>query len=384
MRRLIGITPQENVFREQERISAMIRSGKVEYFHIRKPDFTEIQMRDYLSYFDADVRKQLSLHDHHRLAVEMNIGGVHLNGRNPNPPENFGGRISVSCHSVEEVLQCKNKVDYCFLSPIFDSISKQGYCSKFSLAELKRLFDEKVLDEKVCALSGVTFDNIGKLKEVGFSSFVMLSALWELPRTMFISHQNSNFDYVSGCKEALRGGIRFVQLRMKDASDDDVLAIAKILRPECDKYAALLTVDDRINLLETGLFDGVHLGKNDMPIAEAKKLTGNNFLLGATCNTADDVFAAIADGADYIGMGPFRFTTTKKNLSAILGLEGYSNIMQKLQSRGLKMPIYAIGGITVDDLENIKQTGIYGVAISSVILESQKPNDTIKQILKTF
>ncbi|MBQ1606736.1 MAG: thiamine phosphate synthase, partial [Bacteroidales bacterium] len=187
-----------------------------------------------------------------------------------------------------------------------------------------------------------------------------------------------------GCKEALRGGIRFVQLRMKDASDDDVLAIAKILRPECDKYAALLTVDDRINLLETGLFDGVHLGKNDMPIAEAKKLTGNNFLLGATCNTADDVFAAIADGADYIGMGPFRFTTTKKNLSAILGLEGYCNIMQKLQSRGLKMPIYAIGGITVADLENLKQTGIYGVAISSVILESQDPNDTIKQILKTF
>ena len=384
MRRLIGITPQENVFREQERISAMIRSGMVEYFHVRKPDFSENQMREYLSKFDANVRLHLSLHDHHGLAKEMGIGGVHLNGRNPNPPTGFARRISVSCHSIEEVVQCKDKVDYCFLSPVFDSISKQGYCSKFSLAELKRLFDEKILDEKVCALSGVTFDNIGKLEEVGFSSFAMLSALWELPRTMFISHQNARFDYVSGCKEALRGGIRFVQLRMKDASDDDVLAIAKILRPECDKYAALLTVDDRINLLEKGLFDGVHLGKNDMPIAEAKKLTGNNFLLGATCNTADDVFAAIADGADYIGMGPFRFTTTKKNLSAILGLEGYCNIMQKLQSRGLKMSIYAIGGITVADLENLKQTGIYGVAISSVILDSQNPNDTIKQILKTF
>ena len=314
----------------------------------------------------------------------MNVGGVHLNGRNPNPPVSFSGRISRSCHSIEEVLQCKDKVDYCFLSPIFDSISKQGYCSKFSLAELKHLFDEKALDEKVCALSGVTFDNISELEEVGFSSFVMLSALWELPRTMFISHQNARFDYISGCKEALRGGIRFVQLRMKDVSDDEVVAIAKILRPECDKYAALLTVDDRINLLDSGLFDGVHLGKNDMPISEAKKLTGSKFLLGATCNTEDDVFRAISDGADYIGMGPFRFTTTKKNLSAILGIEGYCNIMQKLQSHGLKMPIYAIGGITVADLENLKQTGIYGVAISSVILESQNPDDTIKQILKTF
>jgi len=384
MRRLIGITPQENVFREQERISAMIRSGKVEYFHIRKPNFTEMQMRDYLSHFDADVRKQLSLHDHHRIAVEMGIGGVHLNGRNPNPPENYTGRISVSCHSVDEVLQCKDKVAYCFLSPIFDSISKQGYCSKFSLAELKRLFTEKILDEKVCALSGVTFDNIGKLEEVGFSSFAMLSALWELPRTMFISHQNARFDYISGCKEALRGGIRFVQLRMKDASDDDVLAIAKILRPECDKYAALLTVDDRINLLGSGLLDGVHLGRNDMPIAEAKKLTGNKFLLGATCNTEDDVFQAIADGADYIGMGPFRFTTTKKNLSTILGLQGYSKIMHEMQSSGAKTPIYAIGGITLNDLPDLKATDVYGIAISSVILDSENPINTIEQILKTF
>ncbi|MBR5983384.1 MAG: thiamine phosphate synthase [Bacteroidales bacterium] len=384
MRRLIGITPQENVFREQERISAMIRSGKVEYFHIRKPDFNENQMREYLSKFDADVRLHLSLHDYHGLAKEMGIGGIHLNGRNPNPPDGFSGRISQSCHSIDEVVQCKDKVDYCFLSPIFDSISKQGYTSKFSLQELKKLSDEKILDEKVCALSGVTFDNIAQLEKIGFSSFAMLSSLWELPRTMFISHHNAKYDYISGCKEALRGGIRFVQLRMKDASDDEVVATAKVLREECDKYAALLTVDDRVNLLETGLFDGVHIGKNDMLVCEAKKITGDKFLLGATCNTEEDVFHAIADGADYIGMGPFRFTTTKKNLSAILGLNGYRNIMQKMQALGAKMPIYAIGGIRVEDLQDLKDTGVHGIAISSVILDSENPNNTIKQILKTF
>ena len=384
MRRLIGITPQENVFREQERISAMIRSGMVEYFHVRKPDFSENQMREYLSKFDADVRLHLSLHDHHGLATEMGIGGVHLNGRNPNPPAGFARRISVSCHSIEEVVQCKDKVDYCFLSPIFDSISKQGYKSNFQIEELKRLFAEKILDEKVCALSGITFENIAMLEEIGFSSFAMLSSLWELPRTMFISHHNAKYDYISGCKEALRGGIRFVQLRMKDASDEEVVTTAKVLREECDKYAALLTVDDRVNLLETGLFDGVHIGKNDMPVCEAKKITGSKFLLGATCNTEEDVLHAIADGADYIGMGPFRFTTTKKNLSAILGLEGYTKIMQEMQSRGAKTPIYAIGGITVDDLPDLKATGVYGIAISSVILDSENPNNTIEQILKTF
>ena len=384
MRRLIGITPQENVFREQERISAMIRSGMVEYFHIRKPDLSENQMREYLSKFDTDVRLHLSLHDHHGLAKEMGIGGVHLNSRNPNPPAGFAGRISVSCHSIDEVVQCKDMVDYCFLSPIFDSISKQGYKSNFQTEELKRLFAEKILDEKVCALSGITFENIAMLEEVGFSSFAMLSSLWELPRTMFISHHNAKYDYISGCKEALRGGIRFVQLRMKDASDEEVVATAKVLREECDKYAALLTVDDRVNLLETGLFDGVHIGKNDMPVCEAKKITGSKFLLGATCNTEEDVFHAIADGADYIGMGPFRFTTTKKNLSAILGLQGYTKVMQEMQSRGAETPIYAIGGITVDDLPDLKATGVYGIAISSVILDSENPNNTIEQILKTF
>ena len=142
MRRLIGITPEKPVFREQERITAMIRSGRVCYFHIRKPAFTEEQLRAYLCPFPQDVRERLTLHDHHALALEMGIGGVHLNRRNPQLAENLKEkRASVSCHSIEEILQWKPKADYCFLSPVFDSISKQGYRSGFAMNELKRLFD---------------------------------------------------------------------------------------------------------------------------------------------------------------------------------------------------------------------------------------------------
>lgn len=381
MRRLIGITLEKNVFREQERITTMIRSGQVTYFHIRKPAFSENELREYLRPFAPDVREKLTLHDHHALALGMGFGGVHLNRRNPQLSENLKEkRVSVSCHSVEEIVQWKEKADYCFLSPVFDSISKQGYRSGFSLSGLRRLFDEGILDDRVCALSGITFGNIPQLEAVGFTSFALLSSLWELPRTMFITHYNDRFNYVDGALAVLEGGIRFVQLRMKDATDREVLASAEVLRPACDRRAALLTVDDRIHLLESGLFDGVHVGKNDMPVAEAKKFTGDRFLLGATCNTAEDVTAATLAGADYIGLGPFRFTGTKKNLSPILGIEGYRNI---LRGRGEgDLPVYAIGGITPADLPDLRTTGIYGVAVSGVMLTATDVREACGRILE--
>ena len=381
MRRLIGITPEQCVFREQERITAMVRSGKVTFFHIRKPAFSEDELRAYLRPFAPDVREKLTLHDHHSLALEMGIGGVHLNRRNPQLSENLKGkRVSVSCHSIEEIQQWKEKTDYCFLSPMFDSISKQGYRSGFSLSELRRLFDAGILDDRVCALSGITFANIPQLEAVGFTSFALLSSLWELPRAMFITHHNDRYDYVSGAAAVLEGGLRFVQLRMKDAADREVLAAAEQLRPLCDRHAALLTVDDRIHLLETGLFDGVHVGKHDMPVAEARKITDGKFLLGATCNTAEDVIAATADGADYIGLGPFRFTGTKKNLSPILGVDGYRRI---LSGRGEgALPVYAIGGITPADLPALRAAGVYGVAVSGVLLTAPDVKRECKRILE--
>ena len=386
MRRLIGITPEQDVFCEQRRITNMLRSGEITYFHIRKPHYTEKMMRDYLFLFDADVKERLSLHDFHYLASELGIGGIHLNKRNPELKEEYHQkRISVSCHTIEEVQKWKDKADYLFLSPTFDSISKQGYTSKFDLQELKALFEQNILNEKVCALGGVTYNNIDVLKQAGFSSFAMLSTVWYLPKTMFISHTNEFFDYYSSCKAAIEGGIKFVQLRMKDAADDEVINTAKQLRPLCDKHACMLTVNDRIHLLDTNLFDGVHLGKNDMPIKQAKVITKGKYLLGATCNTIKDVFNAIDDGADYLGIGPYRYTQTKKNLSPVLGIAGYNNIMEQLSAQNINIPTYAIGGITTEDLQVIKSTNIYGVAVSSAVINTpQNTQERINKFLKIF
>ncbi|MBQ9312058.1 MAG: thiamine phosphate synthase [Bacteroidales bacterium] len=386
MRRLIGITPEKEVFSEHRRISNLILAGEVEYFHIRKPSFSEKEMRDYLSCFDNPiVKERLSLHDYHNLAFEFGIGGIHINKRNPLlKPEYDQKRISVSCHSIEEFEKWSSVADYCFLSPIFDSISKENYTSKFALSDLKTLFENKILNNKVVALGGVNFENIKELTNIGFTSFAMLGRLWQLPKTMFITPNKDSDALIQDCEKVLEGGIKFIQLRMKETKDEEVVNVAKYLRTLCNKHCALLTVDDRIELLHTNLFDGVHLGKNDMPIKQAKKITKSRYLLGATCNTLDDVKKATNDGADYLGVGPFRYTTTKKNLAHILGLDGYLSIIKGMEETIPKLPIYAIGGITVEDLKELKQTGVYGVAISGSICNAQNPKKEIKEILNVF
>lgn len=383
--RRIGITSEVEVFREQERIINFIQSGYVNYFHIRKPSFSEQQMREYLAIFPNEVRQKLSLHDFHSLSFEMGIGGIHINKRNPILKEEYNEkRVSVSCHSIEQVKEWKERASYVFLSPIFDSISKKGYKSAFSFNELKKYFNDKILDNKVVALGGVTKDNIKKLENIGFSSCALLSDLWQLPKIMFITPNITKEEIIKECNIVLQEGIKFIQLRMKKASNDEILEVAKQIRPVCDKHCAILTVDDKIELLKSNLFDGVHLGKNDMPIKQAKQITQNKYLLGATCNTIQDIQKAIEDGADYLGIGPYRYTTTKQNLAPILGLEGYQDIIKNMRDKNLNIPFYAIGGITLEELLPLKEIGIFGIALSGAISTATNKQSIIKEILKTL
>ena len=137
----------------------------------------------------------------------------------------------------------------------------------------------------------------------------------------FISHQNEKMTYLDGIHEAITGLCRWVQLRMKDASDNEVRPIAYKVKEWCKSMNVTFIIDDRVELVKEVGADGVHLGKNDMPIAEARKILGDDFIIGGTANTFEDIKAHYEAGADYIGCGPFRFTTTKEKLSPILGLE---------------------------------------------------------------
>lgn len=197
----------------------------------------------------------------------------------------------------------------------------------------------------------------------------------------YITHATPDRDELTGARSALEGGCRWIQLRMKDADDDKFLATGRILARMCREAAAKFILDDRVHLVEALGADGVHLGKNDMPPSEARRILGPDKIIGATANTTEDAMRAVKEGADYIGLGPFRFTTTKKNLSPVLGCEGLREVMTQLR-RVSDIPVVAIGGIVEEDIPAVCRTGVSGVALSGVILNASDPAATTSSILK--
>ncbi len=196
----------------------------------------------------------------------------------------------------------------------------------------------------------------------------------------FITHCRGSHNEISGTRAVLEGGCRWVQLRMKDASESELLSVGRTVGELCRSFDAVFIVDDHVDLVEALGADGVHLGKNDMPVAEARKILGESKIIGATANTVADMCAAAESGADYIGLGPFRFTTTKERLSPVLGIGGYREAMAAFREKS-DLPVVAIGGITAADIPAIMATGVSGVALSGTLLGADDTTAETSKIL---
>lgn len=201
-------------------------------------------------------------------------------------------------------------------------------------------------------------------------------------RLQFISHYTDEYSYLDSIRMALEGGCKWVQLRMKGATDEEMLPVALEAQKMCKEVKATFIIDDHVELVKQIGADGVHLGKKDMPINEAREILGPGFIIGGTANTFEDVKSHYESGADYIGCGPFRFTTTKQGLSPILGLEGYTHIALQMKNFGINIPIVAIGGITAEDIPAIMQTGVTGIALSGTVLRADNPVEEMKKLIK--
>lgn len=201
-------------------------------------------------------------------------------------------------------------------------------------------------------------------------------------RMQFISHFTDQYDYLDSIAMALEGGCRWVQLRMKDATEEEILPVALEAQKLCKAQNATFIIDDHVELVKRIGADGVHLGKMDMPVAEARQILGDSFIIGGTSNTFEDIAMHAAAGADYIGCGPFRFTTTKKNLSPVLGLEGYQTLVAKMKAQGLSLPIVAIGGINAEDIPAIMRTGVSGIALSGTVLRAENPVSEMRKLME--
>ena len=385
MRRII-ITPEEPVPNEAARLTLMLRTG-AERVHLRHPGASVQTTAAILDGIPADLRCRVSLHDHFELAATYGTG-VNLNSRNPVMPTGFTGTLSASCHNADDLLR-NQYCDYLLFSPVFASISKPGYRpdthANLMIESRYRLFNEKTF-----AMGGVTPQHFEQVKAMGFGGVAMLGAAWhELPwfhrraAMQFITPPGLSRSELSAIVgKVLRGGCRWVQLRMKDASPDDIVVAGRNLADYCSLYGATFIIDDHVELVEACGADGVHLGANDMPVAEARRILGPGYIVGATANTLDMLRRAWADGADYAGLGPLRFTTTKKNLSPVLGFDGYSTILAAARAEGIDFPVVAIGGITDDDIAPLARAGVRGVAVSGTIATDPDPSLATERLLQ--
>lgn len=201
-----------------------------------------------------------------------------------------------------------------------------------------------------------------------------------ISKLQYITSEYHSKSHLAQAKEVCEAGIDWVQLRMKERDQNEILDTALQVQNICIRYGAKLIINDNVEIAKQILADGVHLGKSDMSPSDARKILGENFIIGGTANTFEDVINLTNEGVDYIGLGPFRFTDTKKNLSAILGISGYKNIFSELHKYGCITPIVAIGGIDIIDIPELMSAGAYGIAISQAICSAENPQKKISEI----
>ncbi|WP_289770533.1 thiamine phosphate synthase [uncultured Duncaniella sp.] len=201
---------------------------------------------------------------------------------------------------------------------------------------------------------------------------------------MFITHPSDRYSIAEEVQMVLEGGCKWIQLRIKDISDEEFRQTALEIIPLCKENEAFLVFDDRVELaMEMGVH-GVHLGKNDMNPLQARETMGAEAIIGVTANTADDILRLKGWDVDYVGLGPFRYTTTKKNLSPLLGPDGYREVVNKVREADIPLPIVAIGGITLEDIPEIMATGVNGVAVSGSIINAPEPVRYTRQLIETL
>ncbi len=203
----------------------------------------------------------------------------------------------------------------------------------------------------------------------------------------FITNTEASASPAEQVKAVIAGGCRWVQIRMKDASDEEIERVVNDIKPLCLETETFLILNDRVELAKKLDVGGVHLGKTDMLPSKARMLLGPAAVIGVTANTIDDIKAVRSLDIDYIGMGPFALTTTKKNLAPVLGLEGIRNLCMDMEQLEINISHVAVGGIELDDVAPLMEAGVNGIAVSGAIAKAadiKKATEEFLEKLKPF
>jgi thiamine-phosphate pyrophosphorylase len=171
-------------------------------------------------------------------------------------------------------------------------------------------------------------------------------------------------------------GAPAVQVRVKDAADRDWFELATRVAARCRDGGALCIVNDRADIAVAAGADGVHLGADDLPVSAARAVVGPDLLVGATARDADQARAAVADGADYLGVGPVHATQTKAGLPTPIGTEGLAEV-----TRAVDVPILAIAGMTAERTPAALAAGAHGVAVTGAVTRVEDPAAAVRDLL---
>ncbi len=194
----------------------------------------------------------------------------------------------------------------------------------------------------------------------------------EIAQIQYITREDSRLSHAEQARLMFENGVDWVQIRMKEATYLEFLSEAKLAMKYARDNNSTLIINDRIEIAEEIGAHGLHLGLNDMKPTEARSILGDSAIIGGTANTLEQIQKQVSEGVDYIGLGPFRFTHTKKNLSPVIGFEGYRTLLKEWKATGADIPLVAVGGIFLEDIIQLKSIGLHGVAISKALLEAVK------------
>lgn len=197
----------------------------------------------------------------------------------------------------------------------------------------------------------------------------------------YISQSSNNITHLSAIEKVLQSGGKWIQLRVKDKAENEILDLAIKANELCSRYDAHLIVNDYPEIAKASGAYGLHLGLDDMPIPEARRIVGNQMIIGGTANTFEHILQRTAEGANYIGLGPYRFTSTKEKLAPILGLKGYQQIIKQVRQYGINIPLVAIGGIELEDVRILMEIGLHGVAVSGALTKNAGELIAMQRIL---
>lgn len=196
----------------------------------------------------------------------------------------------------------------------------------------------------------------------------MSSCSTSFPRLHVLTRADQGVDDLRVVDAVLAAGAPAIQVRVKDATDQEHLAVARAIVARCRAARAMCIVNDRVDLALAAGADGVHLGLTDLPIAAARQLAGDRLLIGGTARDPATARRLVDEGADYLGVGPTYATVTKDGLPAPLGPEGVAAV-----AVAVAVPVIAIAGVTADRVQEVLATGAHGVAVVGAVVDALDP-----------